>query len=403
MKINKIFASLMMLLTLVFAACNQNTPTPPSGPNGGGNGNGNTTPTEYGDTLTVAQAIEYVKSLGTDVLSEQPKYVKGIISGNLSVNLSFGNATFDIKDEGVDNKFTCFQVNYLENSGFTSEDQLQIGDEVVVYGKICNYKGNTPETEGKGAAYVSEHNGETKLPAWTDPEAKRVTIAEAIAVIDALAEGAVTPEYYEIECEVSKLNTNETNLATYGNVNYIIKDATGSMTAYQTNNVGNVKFTSMSEVPQAGSKLVIVGHLTLYVNKNNGNKSYEIAPCYIKEVIEFKGASDNPGQETANVLTGYRVKAGDLEEAVVSALKAGDKVVIKTQLINWQGNTPETENASFVNINGEVPAEAITAAEAIEICKGLEKSTKDNRVTAENGKEYIVAATVKEIFLYCEL
>jgi hypothetical protein len=41
-------------------------------------------------------------------------------------------------------------------------DQIKEGQEVVVCGKVVNFRGNTPETVGKGASYVVSINGEGK-------------------------------------------------------------------------------------------------------------------------------------------------------------------------------------------------------------------------------------------------
>ncbi len=404
MKFNKLFAIVFMIATLGFVACQpKNQPVgpeidDPTPVNPGGQGE-QVDPQE-GDTLTVAQAITYVKSLGRDSLSDKAVYVKGVISSISKIDLGYGNATFDIKDADAENKFTCYQVKYLEKTLFRSEDALSIGDVIVVYGKVVNFKGNTPETEGKGESYVYSQNGNTVAPAFVDPEAQVVTIAQAKEIIDGLAEGATTPDWYQITCEVSKLNTDEAGVNQYNNVNYIIKDETGSMTAYKTYNVGNTNFNSISEVPPVGSKLVIVGQLTLYVNKNNGSKTYEITPCYIKEVLELGTGEPQggEGQEVNNFLTAYRVTLAEgVTVETAQALKAGDLVLVESQLINFQGNTPETEAGKLVEVNGTKPEDAISAAEAVEICKGLDKSTSKNKITAEDGKVFKIFGKVKEV------
>lgn len=88
----------------------------------------------------------------------------------------------------------------------------------------------------------------------------------------------------------------------------------------------------------------------------------------------------------------YRIGLGDLDASVVGALKIGDKVVLKAKIVNYKGNTPETvqKTGSFVSINGEVPAEAKTAAEAIEIAKGLGADVESSEV-------YTIAGEVTQI------
>ncbi len=90
----------------------------------------------------------------SNVQSSDYYYIKGIITGTPSVSTSYGNATFYISDtaDGTET-FYCYRVKYLDNASFTSEDQIAEGDTVVIYGKVVNYYGNTPETVS-GSAYI---------------------------------------------------------------------------------------------------------------------------------------------------------------------------------------------------------------------------------------------------------
>ena len=104
--------------------------------------------------LTVAGAIKYVKSLGADVQSSSGVYVKGKISriddgSNFAASGTYGNATFYISDDGAttSDQFYCYRVLYLGNKKWTSKDpDVKVGDDVIIYGHVVNYKGNTPET-----------------------------------------------------------------------------------------------------------------------------------------------------------------------------------------------------------------------------------------------------------------
>lgn len=95
----------------------------------------NTPETAY----TVAKANELItanEGLATKV------YVKGVITSIDEVSTSFGNATYKIGDTANDEKaLTVFRGKYLNNEKFTSEDQIKVGDEVIVYGQLMNYGG----------------------------------------------------------------------------------------------------------------------------------------------------------------------------------------------------------------------------------------------------------------------
>lgn len=114
----------------------------------------------------VAEAIELVADLTwtskDDYEKVGPYYIKGIISSiDEEYGERFGNATFFIKDADSDNSFEAYRILYLENQKWVEGNtQIKVGDEVVIYGEIMNYKGDTPETVS-GSAYLYSLNGNT--------------------------------------------------------------------------------------------------------------------------------------------------------------------------------------------------------------------------------------------------
>ena len=99
----------------------------------------NTPETAY----TVAKALELINAgEGLDV----KVYVKGQITSIKEVSASFGNATYDISDDATAaNKLTVYRGYFYDNKHFTSNNQINVGDVVVVYGKLVNYNNNTPQ------------------------------------------------------------------------------------------------------------------------------------------------------------------------------------------------------------------------------------------------------------------
>lgn len=91
------------------------------------------------DPYTVADAL----ALLADGQTPTDVYVKGIVSQVDEVSTQHGNATYWISDDGTtDNQMEAYRGKYLENENFTSEDQIQVGDEVVVTGNIVLYGNN---------------------------------------------------------------------------------------------------------------------------------------------------------------------------------------------------------------------------------------------------------------------
>ena len=97
----------------------------------------NTPETAY----TVAEAFELIEAgqgLNANV------YVKGKISSIKEVETTEHlNARYNIYDSGrtEGQQLVVFRGKYLGGANFTEEEQINIGDEVIVYGKLVNYNG----------------------------------------------------------------------------------------------------------------------------------------------------------------------------------------------------------------------------------------------------------------------
>lgn len=87
-------------------------------------------------------------------------YAKGIISQIDNVNINYGNAQYWISDDGS----KLFQMEiyrgfYFDGAKFSSEDQIALGDEVVVFGKVKMYN-STPEFDANNK--IISLNGKTE-------------------------------------------------------------------------------------------------------------------------------------------------------------------------------------------------------------------------------------------------
>jgi len=114
--------------------------------------------------FTPAEANEFVAKLG-DNESVNDYYIKGKIieiTDKNQFSTQYGNCTFYISDDGTDkaDKFYVFRTLYLGNVKYTEGILPKAGDEVIICGKLVNYKGNTPETV-QNKSYIYSLNGET--------------------------------------------------------------------------------------------------------------------------------------------------------------------------------------------------------------------------------------------------
>ena len=241
--------------------------------------------------LTVAGAVKYVKNLGADVQSSSGVYVKGKISriddgSSFAASGTYGNATFYISDDGgtSSEQFYCYRVLYLGNKKWTSKDpDIKVGDDVIIYGHVVNYKGNTPETV-QGTAFVYDHNGVNRgtdegggggnegTPTGTGTAADPYNVSAARAAVKDLTWTSNT-EYEKtgtvyVKGKISRIADNGTygQSGTFGNATFYINDdgADGAeLYAYRILYLGNKKYTSGTDI-KVGDEVVICGELMNY-------------------------------------------------------------------------------------------------------------------------------------------
>jgi hypothetical protein len=243
--------------------------------------------------LTVAGAVKYVKSLGADVQSSSGVYVKGKISriddnNNFASSGTYGNATFYISDDGTENgdQFYCYRVLYLGNKKWNSktDTDVKVGDDVIIYGYVVNYKGNTPETV-QNTAFVYEHNGVNRgtggggggtegTPTGTGTVDDPYNVAAARAAVKDFT--WTSNDNYEktgtvyVKGKISRIADNGTfgQSGTFGNASFYINDdgADGAeLYCYRILYLGNKKYTSGTDI-KVGDDVVVCGELMNYRN-----------------------------------------------------------------------------------------------------------------------------------------
>ena len=98
---------------------------------------------------TVAKAIEVIEA--GDATTDNV-YVKGIINKIDNVNLEYGNAQFWISDDGTTAAFELYRSFWFGGEKYTSEDQIKVGDEVVMCGVLTKFN-TTYEMKEKNFLY----------------------------------------------------------------------------------------------------------------------------------------------------------------------------------------------------------------------------------------------------------
>jgi hypothetical protein len=379
----KKIARLMTLALVVFAlaSCEDvpspfGTVTPPKGDSRGsdilptGDGTAN-------NPFNIAAAIAKCKEIGTTESTEK-FYVKGIVVSAGAADASYGNASFYMADaEDSSQKFYAFQVLGSDGKKMSAGYAINVGDVVVIYGPIYNYKGNTPETVGKGAAHIVTINGkktdegDTPTPSGDakgtgtleDPFNAAAATNEALK----LASGSVSDKAYYIKGKVAEIavdkngNVQNFDYGTYGNASFYVSDdgtTTNKFYCYRVLYLGNKKWaTGSGDVLKVGDDVVVCAKLTNY----NGTPETQQNEGYLYSLngkTEGGGGGDvTPGQPQGD---GSEGNPFNVAAAIAKCKEAGETATTQSYYIkgitdndytissykNFEANIVDSEGSS---------------------------------------------------------
>lgn len=269
------------------------------------------------DPYDCIAAINYCKLLGADAESTENIYIKGkIVSIEEEYGIQFGNASFTISNDGSNsNTFKVWRALYLGNKKYTDgKTQIQVGDEVVVYGKVIYYYGNTAETS-QGNAYLYSLNGVTEDAGGDEPEVPQgeakgsgtlddpYNSVAANAYASSLASGETSANKVYIKGIVSSIK--EEYGTQYGNATFYISDdgtSNNQFYVFRALYLNNEKYTEGKEQLHVGDEVVVYGSVTNYMGNTPETVQgeaylYSLKCNYTGGGDEPGGGDDNPGGE----------------------------------------------------------------------------------------------------------
>lgn len=107
--------------------------------------------------FTVGEAIAWL-----DAGNSGQAVAEGYITSIKEVSTQYGNATYSIAETANGQEtLTVYRGKYLGNTSFTSENQIKVGDKVVVTGELVIF-GNYKEKEFTTGNYLLSLNGQTE-------------------------------------------------------------------------------------------------------------------------------------------------------------------------------------------------------------------------------------------------
>ena len=324
----KLFYSLFAITMAVFSLTScEDVPEPyniPEKPGTGGEQGGEEELQGSGagtllDPYDCIAAINYCKQLGADTESTENIYIKGkIVSIEEEYSTQYGNGSFTISNDGSNsNTFKVWRALYLGNKKYTSgKTQIQVGDEVVIYGKVIYYYGNTAETS-QGNAYLYSLNGVSEDAGGDTPdepqgEAKGSGTLDdpynsvaANAYASSLASGETSSKKVYIKGIVSSIK--EEYGTQYGNGTFYISDdgtSSNQFYVFRALYLNNEKYTEGKEQLHVGDEVVVYGSVTNYMGNTPETVQgdaylYSLKCNYTGGGDEPGGGDDNPGGEVS--------------------------------------------------------------------------------------------------------
>lgn len=323
----KLFYSLFAITMAVFSLTScEDVPEPyniPEKPGTGGEGGEEELQGSGAGTLLdpydCIAAINYCKQLGADTESTENIYIKGkIVSIEEEYGTQYGNGSFTISNDGSNsNTFKVWRALYLGNKKYTSgKTQIQVGDEVVIYGKVIYYYGNTAETS-QGNAYLYSLNGVTEDAGGDTPDEPKgeakgsgtlddpYNSVAANAYASSLASGETSSKKVYIKGIVSSIK--EEYGTQYGNGTFYISDdgtSNNQFYVFRALYLNNEKYTEGKEQIHVGDEVVVCGSVTNYMGNTPETVQgdaylYSLKCNYTGGGDEPGGGDDNPGGEVS--------------------------------------------------------------------------------------------------------
>ena len=416
----KILFSVMALAiaAMTFTACEDvPEPYPMPDPNEGGNSTEvlQGTGTES-DPFNVAAARAYIKDGGD---ANATVYVKGIIVNIEEIGGSYGNATYNISDDGTStNALKVYRGFGLGNSRFKGEE-IKSGDVVVVSGQLVNYNGTYEFTQGNVLyslnGETSGSSGETGVATGDGSLENPFNSVAATNEAKKLASGAVSDKAYYIKGKVVSIATDKNGTVlnfdqgTFGNATFYISDdgtESNQFYCYRVLYLGNKKWTSgAGDILREGDDVIVCAKLTMYnstpetqqnegylyslngktesssVNPDpqpTGNLGTADAPITVAKALEIIETYEPAGQSSTDAY---------VKGKIVSVVSYNEKYKSITYYISDDGTeTKQLQVYSGKGLNGaDFASKDDLSVGSVVVVKGQLKkyANKDNTTTPE--------------------
>ncbi len=261
---------------------------------------------------TEASPYNVAKSLNiihSGNIPEDKVYVKGKISKLGEFAADYGNYTYYISDDGTStNEFMVFRGYYFGGEKFTSADQLKVGDEIVVLGKLIMYNGKTPEVNSGSSVISINGKGDSGLKFSVSSTSISAKAEETSATFNVKANVAwtVTSDNSAYTVEPASGDADATVTVKFA-ANTASEDKIVKLTVSTTADVATKSYTVTLTHKAVGATDDYSSNVTWTADENNKSYSEKATINGVKDVPVLKlGASSKIGSATLVIPAGTK-------------------------------------------------------------------------------------------------
>ena len=286
------------------------------------------------DPFNIAGAIAKCQQIG-ETASAESYYVKGIVTKDATVSGGFGNITLALGDtKDATDIFTAYQVAGTDGEKLADGYKVSAGAEVVVYGPLLNYKGNTPETAGKSAAQIvtidgkktneSAGGGETGGAKGAGTQADPYNVQAIIDYVSGLAADTDTNKDLYVKGIVTEIPNNGISTQ-YNNLTFYISDDTSASNKFYVFRAKGLNGGDVTEnMIKVGDEVIIFG--STWVNYKGNTPETKQGAAYI---VSVNNGGGNTGGGTSGGTTTISMADFGLENAAeLTTLTTNDGITL---------------------------------------------------------------------------
>ena len=307
--------------------------------------------------LTVAKALEIINALA-DGGETTDAYVKGTISQVTSYNSTYKSITYYISDDGkTTSELQVYSGKGLNGAEFAAKEDLSVGDQVVIKGKLKKYVKNgnvTPEINQsseivsivKASGGGSETGGAKGSGTLSDP----YNVAAITEICSKLGDKEVSSQDYYIKGKICSVKY--TFSAQFGTSTFNISDDgnTGGteFTAYSVLYYNMASWVEGNTQIAVGDDVILFGKITNY----GGTLETSSKKACIYSLNGKTGDSGSGGGNEGGNTGGNEIKAafGDLDCSNIAAIKLSDGTTLSVTQEDGKSAPIYHENTKIIRI-----------------------------------------------------